>query len=75
MGVTVGGPSNWPLPCGGESLKIATVTGVAAQDLDIATGDKGVFGFGPFLLDPVRRRLTLDGALVKPPPTQFDTLF
>jgi TolB-like protein/DNA-binding winged helix-turn-helix (wHTH) protein len=42
--------------------------------LDIATNDKGVFGFGPFLLDPVRRRLTLDGEVVKLPPTQFDTL-
>jgi WD40 repeat protein/DNA-binding winged helix-turn-helix (wHTH) protein len=42
--------------------------------LDIATGDKGVFGFGPFLLDPLRRRLTLDGEVVKLPPTQFDTL-
>jgi len=42
--------------------------------LDIATGDKGVFGFGPFVLDSVRRRLTLDGEVVKLPPTQFDTL-
>ena len=47
---------------------------VAARNLDIATGDKGVFGFGPFLLDPVRRRLTLEGEVVKLPPTQFDTL-
>ena len=42
--------------------------------MDIATGDKGVFGFGPFVLDSVRRRLTLDGEVVKLPPTQFDTL-
>ena len=42
--------------------------------MDIATGDKGVFGFGPFLLDRLRRRLTLDGEVVKLPPTQFDTL-
>jgi DNA-binding winged helix-turn-helix (wHTH) protein len=45
-----------------------------AQNLDIATRDNGVFGFGPFLLDPLRRRLTLDGEVVKLPATQFDTL-
>ena len=38
------------------------------------TGDNGVFGFGPFLLDSVRRRLTIDAEAVKLPPTQFDTL-
>ncbi len=45
------------------------------RDLDIAAGDKGVFGFGPFLLDPLRRRMTLDGDVVKLPPIQFDTLW
>jgi TolB-like protein/DNA-binding winged helix-turn-helix (wHTH) protein/Flp pilus assembly protein TadD len=42
--------------------------------LDISTGDKAVLGFGPFLLDTIRRRLTLNGDMVKLAPTQFDTL-
>jgi hypothetical protein len=25
--------------------------------MDVSVGEKGEFGFGPFLLDPVRRRL------------------
>ena len=42
--------------------------------MDISVSDKGAFEFGPFRLDPLRRRLTRDGEAVKLPPTQFDTL-
>jgi TolB-like protein/DNA-binding winged helix-turn-helix (wHTH) protein/tetratricopeptide (TPR) repeat protein len=42
--------------------------------MDLSVGETGQFGFGPFLLDPVRRRLTHHGEPVKLTPTRFDTL-
>jgi TolB-like protein/DNA-binding winged helix-turn-helix (wHTH) protein len=42
--------------------------------VDTAVSDKGAFEFGPFRLDPARRQLTRDGALVKLPAKQLDTL-
>jgi TolB-like protein/DNA-binding winged helix-turn-helix (wHTH) protein len=42
--------------------------------LDISAADKGVFGFGPFELDAVHRRLTRAGEPIKLPAKQLDTL-
>ena len=42
--------------------------------MDISVKDKGVYAFGPFRLDPVRRTLTRDGVLVKLAARPFDTL-
>ena len=42
--------------------------------MDVSTTDKGVFGFGPFRLDPTRRQLLRDGTAIKLPSKQFDTL-
>lgn len=42
--------------------------------MDVSVGEKEEFGFGLFLLDPVRRRLTHRGTPVKMTPTRFDTL-
>ena len=42
--------------------------------MDVSVRDKGVYEFGPFRLDPVRRTLTRDGAPVKLASRPFDTL-
>ena len=42
--------------------------------MDSSVSDKGALGFGPFQLDPARRRLTRDGAPVKLPAKQLETL-
>jgi len=42
--------------------------------MDASAVDKGVFGFGPFQLDPARRRLTRGGEPLKIPAKQLDTL-
>ena len=36
--------------------------------------DNDLYQFGPFCLDPVKRRLTRDGELVKLTPKAFETL-
>jgi TolB-like protein/DNA-binding winged helix-turn-helix (wHTH) protein len=42
--------------------------------MDVSVKDKGVYVFGPFRLDPVRRTLTRDGAPIKLAARLFDTL-
>ena len=42
--------------------------------MDISTRERGVFLFGPFRLDPVRRTLLRDGVQVVLAPRLFDTL-
>jgi DNA-binding winged helix-turn-helix (wHTH) protein/TolB-like protein len=42
--------------------------------MDISIKDRGVFAFGPFRLDPLRRTLRRDGATLKLSPRLFDTL-
>ena len=42
--------------------------------MDVSTRDRGVFLFGPFRLDPVRRTLMRDGVPVSLAPRLFDTL-
>jgi len=42
--------------------------------VDILVRDKGIFGFGAFRMDAVRRCLARDGAPLKLPPKLFDTL-
>jgi len=42
--------------------------------MDVAVRPKGVFAFGRFRLDPVRRNLTRDGTAVALSPRLFDTL-
>jgi TolB-like protein/DNA-binding winged helix-turn-helix (wHTH) protein len=42
--------------------------------MDVSTRERGVFLFGPFRLDPVRRTLLRDGAVVVLAPRLFDTL-
>jgi len=42
--------------------------------MDTSVRPKGLYGFGPFVLDPVRRLLTREGTPVALTPTVFDTL-
>src|SRR5271155_4941252 len=42
--------------------------------MDISVREKGVYAFGPFLLDPIRRSLTRNGAPVVLTPKAFDAL-
>lgn len=42
--------------------------------MDASVRDGQCYGFGPFILDPARRRLTCDSAPVALSPTLFDTL-
>jgi TolB-like protein/DNA-binding winged helix-turn-helix (wHTH) protein len=42
--------------------------------MDVSIGDKGVYAFGPFRLDAVRRSLTREGEKLTLPPRLFDTL-
>jgi DNA-binding winged helix-turn-helix (wHTH) protein len=42
--------------------------------MDISVRDNGVYVFGPFRLDPVRRALLRDGDPLTLPPRLFDTL-
>ncbi len=42
--------------------------------MDFTVGDKGVLAFGPFLLDPVRRRLSLRGEPIKLTPKSVELL-
>ena len=40
----------------------------------VASGDRTVYRFGPFVIDPAERQLTRDGAVVPLAPKAFDTL-
>ena len=42
--------------------------------MDVSVKDRGVYAFGPFRLDPVRRTLTRDGVSVKLAARLFETL-
>lgn len=42
--------------------------------MDAQAADRGVLGFGPFLIDTARRQLTRDGARIHLTPRLFDTL-
>ena len=42
--------------------------------MDVSVKDRGVYAFGPFRLDPVRRTLTRDGVPVKLAARLFETL-
>jgi TolB-like protein/DNA-binding winged helix-turn-helix (wHTH) protein/Flp pilus assembly protein TadD len=42
--------------------------------MDVSVKDKGVYAFGPFRLDPVRRTLTREGTAIKLAARLFDTL-
>jgi TolB-like protein/DNA-binding winged helix-turn-helix (wHTH) protein/Tfp pilus assembly protein PilF len=42
--------------------------------MDVSVRDKGIYAFGPFRLDPVRRTLMRDGVAVKLAPRLFETL-
>src|SRR5271168_4349183 len=42
--------------------------------MDVSVKDRGVYAFGPFRLDPVRRTLSRGGMPVKPAARVFETL-
>jgi TolB-like protein/DNA-binding winged helix-turn-helix (wHTH) protein/tetratricopeptide (TPR) repeat protein len=48
--------------------------GGRGRTMDVSIRDKGVYAFGPYRLDPVRRTLLRDTAPVTLPPRLFDTL-
>ena len=77
----------WPFHAAGVALKLIAIAAVIAlgttrrqsppgiaRDMDVSTLERGVYLFGPFRLDPIRRTLLRRGVQVSLAPRLFDTL-